>query len=378
MSGSKHIGVILALSLILILNKMEVFAQDATPLTPTQAGIAHIAIATAQGDVEHIEIALNKGLDAGLTANQVKEELVHLYAYCGFPRSLMAINTLTEVLNDRRENGVIDDDGEAGTAVMGTDKYEQGKQVLEELTGIPANGSKAGYAITVPIIEVFLKEHLFADIFKRGVLSYQEREIATLSALFTMGGLTPMASGHLRINLRLGLTEGQAYQILGMIEESVGKSRADEGRQILSAQNTQQQEATTETATSVDLFDRGELIEADVFTGNAWLNGLVTADEINDNSVGVVTFEKGARTYWHKHPSGQIILALRGKGFYQEQGGPKRILQKGDVVKCPENTPHWHGASTDEDFMQIAITGRANGPTQWLQEVTQAEYTSEN
>ena len=71
---------------------------------------------------------------------------------------------------------------------------------------------------------------------------------------------------------------------------------------------------------------RGEKIINPVFTGNAWLKMLVEADELNKNSVGVVTFEPGARTFWHQHPNGQIILALSGKGYYQEKGGPGRII----------------------------------------------------
>ena len=130
------------------------------------------------------------------------------------------------------------------------------------------------------------------------------------------------------------------------------------------------------TRTADLLYDRGEKISSDNFTGSAWLNSLVTADSINRNAVGSVTFEPGARTYWHSHPGGQIILALEGEGFYQEKGSGKRILKKGDVIKCPANTPHWHGASVEKEFIQVAITGREKGPTQWLQPVTVEEYNN--
>lgn len=122
------------------------------------------------------------------------------------------------------------------------------------------------------------------------------------------------------------------------------------------------------------IFPKGEKITNEHFVGNAWLTGLITADSINENAVGSVTFEPGARTNWHLHPAGQIIIATGGVGYYQEQGSPKRTLQKGDVVKCPPNVPHWHGASPDQEFIQIAITGRQNGPTEWLQAVTDEEY----
>ncbi|MEH6765825.1 MAG: cupin domain-containing protein [Aequorivita antarctica] len=122
------------------------------------------------------------------------------------------------------------------------------------------------------------------------------------------------------------------------------------------------------------VFPKGELIENNNFTGNAYLSMMVYADSINKNSVGNVTFEPGARTNWHSHPNGQIILAIDGKGYYQEKGSPKKILLKGDVVKCPANIPHWHGASEDSEFIQVAITSRVDGPTEWLEVVTDEEY----
>jgi len=122
------------------------------------------------------------------------------------------------------------------------------------------------------------------------------------------------------------------------------------------------------------IFAKGEKITNANFIGTAWLTMLVEADSINQNSVGSVTFEPGARTNWHIHPNGQIILVLEGEGYYQEKGSARRILHKGDAVKCPANIPHWHGASADQKFIQIAITGREKGPAQWLEPVTDEEY----
>jgi quercetin dioxygenase-like cupin family protein len=122
------------------------------------------------------------------------------------------------------------------------------------------------------------------------------------------------------------------------------------------------------------IFPKGEKITNDNFIGTAFLNSLVVADSTNPNSVGSVTFEPGARTNWHSHPAGQIILVIAGEGYYQEKGSPKKILHKGDVVKCLPNVPHWHGASADKEFIQVAITSRKNGPTEWMNPVTDEEY----
>lgn len=124
------------------------------------------------------------------------------------------------------------------------------------------------------------------------------------------------------------------------------------------------------------VFPKGEKIDNSNFTGNAWLHDLVMPDSLNQNSVGSVTFEPGSRTKWHSHPAGQIILAIEGVGYYQEKGKPIEIIRKGESVKCPHNRPHWHGASPDSVFVQVAITGRENGPTIWYEEVTDKEYNS--
>ena len=250
-----------------------------------------------------------------MTINQVKEELVHLYAYCGFPRSLMAINTLSEVLKERKEKGLQDEDGPAGTDLKDGDKYEIGKDVLAELTGV-IDRPKAGYAETVPIIEVFLKEHLFADIFKRGVLSFKEREIATVSALLTMDNLDPMATGHMGIAMRQGVTEAEMQQLLNMVEVQIGPEMAYKGKLLLATLTEDDPPAPSFALSKTKnlILPRGDKIDAPVFTGSAYLTSLVTADEVNTNAVGVVTFDPGARTFWHKHPTGQIIISLSGKG----------------------------------------------------------------
>ncbi|KIC94260.1 cupin domain-containing protein [Flavihumibacter solisilvae] len=122
------------------------------------------------------------------------------------------------------------------------------------------------------------------------------------------------------------------------------------------------------------IFPKGERINNENFTGTAYLQPLMAADSLNSISVGNVTFEPGARSKWHLHPAGQILLVTNGVGYYQEKGQPKKILRKGDVIKCPPNTPHWHGASADTPFVQLAITGREKGETVWLDAVTDEEY----
>ncbi len=110
------------------------------------------------------------------------------------------------------------------------------------------------------------------------------------------------------------------------------------------------------------------------FTGTAFLHQMVMTDSTNKVQVGNVTFKPGARSNWHYHHGGQILLITGGIGYYQEKGSPKKIIRKGDVVNCPANVPHWHGASATEELIQIAITNTQNGAVVWLQPVTDEEY----
>lgn len=123
------------------------------------------------------------------------------------------------------------------------------------------------------------------------------------------------------------------------------------------------------------IFPKGQRVPPNNFTGTAWVHQLIEADSAFNIPVGNVTFEPGARTHWHTHAGGQALLATAGVGYYQEKGKPIRILRKGDTVKCPPDTPHWHGASPEAGFTQIAITpNTAKGRVTWLQPVTDEEY----
>lgn len=88
--------------------------------------------------------------------------------------------------------------------------------MLETLTGQPERAPKTGYAAFAPVIDTFLKEHLFADIFDRDILTYTEREIATLAALTSLGGVEPMMRGHMGIALHLGIKDSELRQMLSI------------------------------------------------------------------------------------------------------------------------------------------------------------------
>ena len=123
-------------------------------------------------------------------------------------------------------------------------------------------------------------------------------------------------------------------------------------------------------------FAKGEVNPySQYFTGTTHLNMLCTRDGIWNSSIANVTFEKGARTNWHRHSGGQILLVTAGEGRYQEREGEIRILKAGDVVRIPLNVEHWHGAAPNSWFTHISVeTNLPDNQTTWLEPVSDAEY----
>ena len=203
-------------------------------LDSKQQALIRISALTGKGDLGNLKTGLNAGLDAGLTVNQIKEALMHVYAYAGFPRSLRGLQTFIAVLDEREANGITDEMGpEASPIHDERSKYDRGKAILEALSGMPEAGPKTGYAAFAPTIEVFLKEHLFADIFERDVLTYQERELVTISVLSSIGGVEPMLRSHFNLCLNVGLTPSQLQQFVGIIALTIGKKEAKASRKVL-------------------------------------------------------------------------------------------------------------------------------------------------
>lgn len=203
-------------------------------LSKKQRAIVGIGSVAGKGDLTQLITELNAGLDAGLTINQIKEALMHVYAYAGFPRSLRGLQTFMAVLEERKTKGIEDVMGpEASPIVDDRSKYERGKAILEKLSGVVETGPKTGYAAFAPTIEVFLKEHLFADIFERDVLNYQERELLTVSVLCGVGGVEPMLRSHFNICLHVGLKPEQLQEFVGIIRQAVGEKDAASAQTVL-------------------------------------------------------------------------------------------------------------------------------------------------
>ncbi len=203
-------------------------------LNSKQKSIVRIAALTGKGDLGKLKTELNAGLDTGLTINQIKEVIVHVYAYAGFPRSIRGLQTFMTVLDERKDQGINDELGaEASPIIDKRSKYDRGVETLYELTGGEWANPQSGYGAFSPEIDRFLKEHLFTDIFERDVLNYAERELVTVSVLSSIGGVEPMLRSHLNICLNVGFTPYQLHQFVELIQETIGKKEGKIAQSVL-------------------------------------------------------------------------------------------------------------------------------------------------
>lgn len=185
-----------------------------TVLTARQHVLAEIAVLTASGEVTMLPPVISRALDNGMTVNEIKDEMVQLYAYCGFPRSLNALAALSTTIEKRHQQGLPITEGRTATPLpAGTDMLQRGTATQTELVGTPVH-----IALSADI-DRYLKTHLFGDIFASDLLSYQEREIATVAALASMKGVGSQLNAHFTMSRNTGVSNGQLEAILNVVAQ---------------------------------------------------------------------------------------------------------------------------------------------------------------
>ena len=188
---------------------------------------------TANGDLERLRPALIRALDAGLSINEIKEVLTHLYAYIGFPRSLNGLQVFMEVLEQRRARGITDTEGKAASPLPPSlDRDAYGARVRADLAGQKEIQPPSGVLAFAPVIDTFLKEHLFADIFARDVLDRKARELCTIAALASLPGLRGQLQFHMGGAMNCGLSPEELESFLDLLAARVGTQEADAARTV--------------------------------------------------------------------------------------------------------------------------------------------------
>lgn len=200
-------------------------------LTARQRAIVPIGGLMAVGDIPRLKLALGQGLDAGLSVAEIKEVLVQLYAYTGFPRTLNALNAFMQVLDERQAQGKPNPAGrEPGPLPPPERMREVGTANQTQLVGRPVSAPVYDFS---PQVDDYLKTHLFGAIFARDNLDWPARELATVSALAAIDGLQSQLQAHMGISLNVGLTPAQLQQVADVMRSQVGAEAGQRAQQAL-------------------------------------------------------------------------------------------------------------------------------------------------
>ncbi|OWT60271.1 carboxymuconolactone decarboxylase family protein [Candidimonas nitroreducens] len=214
---------------------MSSTSAESDSLSLRQQAIVPVAANAASGDIVKLDAALSQALDAGLTVSDLREILVQVYAYAGFPRSLNALGALMRVLESRRQRGIQDAIGQAPVRPIptGAALLTAGTANQTKLSGGAVKGPVLDFA---PAIDEYLKTHLFGDIFERDNLDWQSREFATLSMLSVLPGVEAQLQAHMRISMNVGCSASQLRQIGQVLADRVDAGAAQRAHEALERQ----------------------------------------------------------------------------------------------------------------------------------------------
>ncbi|EKO3505483.1 carboxymuconolactone decarboxylase family protein [Vibrio fluvialis] len=206
-------------------------AWSAEILSAKDRAIIPVAAFTASGESEKLKISLNEALDAGLTINELKEVLVQLYAYAGFPRSLNGLATFMTVLDARKSQGIQDVLGRESSPLP-TDKssLELGTENQTKLIGVEVKGALFDFS---PQVDEYLKAHLFGDIFERDVLSWKQRELATIAALANIHGVNSQLAAHFNISMNNHISPAELKAFISVLKTYCGEAISVNAQQVL-------------------------------------------------------------------------------------------------------------------------------------------------
>ena len=225
------------------------------------------------------------------------------------------------------------------------------------------------------------QDFLFGDIWKRPGLSQRDKSLITVTVLATLSRVEQI-DFHLNKALENGLTREELVAALTHIAFYAGWPSAHSGllhlKRVLEDRPPADAAKPSEAKAMKVLKSDGMPSNqgpAEFFTGTVHVTPLVQGEDPSCLSCASVRFDPSARSAWHTHPRGQLLIVTEGAGLVQEWGKPIQNLQKGDVVWTPAGVKHWHGAAATTSLTHTAIQETVGGKAvEWLEQVTDEQY----
>jgi 4-carboxymuconolactone decarboxylase len=316
-------------------------------LAPRDRSLVVVSVLIATGKTAQLEGHLGRALYNGVQPTEAAAIVTQAAFYAGWPSAVSSLEVFERVFAARK----ID------MAALSNPP----PQPPAPRQARPVSGQVAALA---PKFAELNDQVVFGDLWRRTDLSPRDRSLVTIAMLAATGEADQLEP-YLRRGVEAGLTPAQIGEALTHLAFYAGWPKAEAALKAAASTlgSSRAAAATPAAAPSSNFTGRVSVGERFRGTGGSRLGG------------APVTFEAGARTKWHIHPIGQLLVVMEGRGWMQIEGEPARALWSGDVVWTPPGAKHWHGATRASGMTHVAVAETVEGhDVRWLEPVSDAQY----
>jgi 4-carboxymuconolactone decarboxylase len=332
-------------------------------LAARDRSLVTLSVLVATGKTAQMPVHLNRGLDNGVRPTEIAGLITHLAFYTGWPNAVSSLEVVEKAFAAREIDPATLRAAAAPLPVPASDAA-RARSVQENVGPV------------APKLAELTNGVLFGDLWRRTDLSPRDRSLVTIAALAAIGADDQLAF-HLRRGVENGLTRDQIGEALTHLAFYAGWPRAMAAVAVAGKVLAVGAPATDRADALSVVRPGGQPVPGSAanFTGSALVTSPFKGS--GDARVGgaTVTFQPGARTHWHRHPLGQLLIVTAGRGWVQAEGEPVRAVGPGDVVWTGPGVAHWHGATPASAMTHVAVAETLEGKaTEWLQPVGDAQY----
>ena len=331
-------------------------------LAPRDRSIVTISVLIATGKTAQMASHLGRGLDNGLKPTEVAGMVTQLAFYSGWPNAVSALNEVEMVFTARHVDQTSLAAIPPATAPLPSSEFARAAAVERTLTPI------------APMLAQLTNDVVFADLWRRTDLAPRDRSLVTIAAL-AAGGDSDQLAFHVQRGIENGLTEAQTIEALTHLAFYAGWPKATAAIGIAGKVFSKKQVAAMSDVQVIHPGHEQKSGPADNFTGSVSVASPFRGTGDARLGGATVTFQPGARTNWHTHPLGQLLVVTSGHGWVQVDGEAAKEIQMGDTVFISPGAKHWHGAARDNAMTHVAVSEALDGTSvNWLEPVANDGY----
>lgn len=320
-------------------------------LSQRDRSLVVISVLIATNKPSQLRGHLGRALDNGVTPVEASGVLTHLALYSGWPNAVSALAVYDEVYKARKVDLT---SLRAAVPILPVHPSDAAR----------AKATTERFGTVAPGFARLTNKVVFDNLWRRSDLSVRDRNLVTIATLAAMGEAEQLPS-YLRRGLEAGLTQGQVGEALTHLAFYAGWPLATKALEVTASAFAVQVAAPALP---------GRVLSSN-FTGMVSVSAPFRGTGKSKLGGATVTFAAGARTRWHTHPVGQLLVITEGRGWSQIDGEAVRVLKPGDVVWTPPGVKHWHGGSRTSGLTHVAVAEELEGSAvRWLDHVTDAEF----